>query len=147
MVAMDIGRAAALLGRRGGLAGGRKGGLARARRLAPARLREIACEAARVRWGGLPEKLRPLFWTHPATFESLNLNEDLDLVFYQVLAYGYVGQRAWLVKRVGAEVLRAWLCKRRGGGVPAARLSEWFEPGTIRRWQRANPGMEIWENR
>jgi hypothetical protein len=31
---MDIAHAAALLGRRGGLAGGRKGGLARAQRLA-----------------------------------------------------------------------------------------------------------------
>jgi hypothetical protein len=147
MVPMDIGSAAALLGRRGGLAGGRKGGLERARRLAPARLREIAREAARVRWGGLPEKLRPLFWTHPTTFESLNLNEDTDLILYQVLAYGDVEQRAWLVERHGAESVRAWLRKRRGGGVPAARLSGWFDNATIRRWQRGNPGADIWENR
>ena len=144
---MDIARAAAILGRRGGLAGGRKGGLARARRLAPTRLREIAREAARVRWGGLPEKLRPLFWTHPTTFESLTLNEDFDLIFYQVLAYGDVEQRAWLVERLGAEAVRAWLRQRHGGGVPAARLSEWFEGSTIRRWQRDNPGAAIWENR
>jgi hypothetical protein len=144
---MDIGRAAALLGRRGGLAGGRKGGLARARRLAPTRLREIAREAARVRWGGLPERLRPLFWTHPTTFESLNLNQDLDLIFYQVLAYGDAEQRAWLVGRFGADGVRAWLRKRRGGGVSSSRLAEWFEVGTIRRWQRDNPGADIWENR
>jgi hypothetical protein len=25
--------------------------------------------------------------------------------------------------------------------------SEWFEDGTIRRWQRDNPGAAIWENR
>jgi hypothetical protein len=147
MVAMDIGRAAALLGRRGGLAGGRKGGLARARRLAPARLREIAREAARVRWGGLPEKLRPLFWTHPATFESLKLNEDLDLIFYQVLAYGDLENRTWLVERFGADAVMAWMRKRHGGGLSAARLSEWFEASTIRRWQRNNPGAAIWENR
>jgi len=116
MVAMDIGRAAALLGRRGGLAGGRKGGLSRARRLAPARRREIGREAARVRWGGLPERLRPLFWTNPTTFESLNLNEDLDLIVYQVLAYGELEHRRWLVERCGAAALRAWLRKRRGGG-------------------------------
>ena len=144
---MDIARAAALLGRRGGLAGGRKGGLARARRLAPTRLREIAREAARVRWGGLPEKLRPLFWTHPTTFESLNLDEDLDLVFYQVLAYGDAEQRAWLVERLGADAVRAWLRRRRGGGVSNSRLAEWFKPETVRRWQRDNPGTDIWENR
>ena len=144
---MDIGRAAALLGRRGGLAGGRKGGLSRARRLAPARRREIGREAARVRWGGLPERLRPLFWTNPTTFESLNLNEDLDLIVYQVLAYGELEHRRWLVERCGAAALRAWLRKRRGGGVSSARLSEWFEAGTIRRWQRDNPGAAIWENR
>jgi hypothetical protein len=147
MVAMDIGRAAALLGRRGGLAGGRKGGLSRARRLAPARRREIGREAARVRWGGLPERLRPLFWTHPTTFESLNLNEDLDLIVYQVLAYGEIEHRTWLVERCGADAVRAWLRKRRGGGLSAKRLSEWFEAGTIRRWQRDNPGAVIWENR
>ena len=147
MVAMDIGRAAALLGRRGGLAGGRKGGLSRARRLAPARRREIGREAARVRWGGLPERLRPLFWTNPTTFESLNLNEDLDLIVYQVLAYGELEHRTWLVGRCGAPAVRAWLRKRRGGGLSAKRLSEWFEAGTIRRWQRDNPGAAIWENR
>jgi hypothetical protein len=147
MVAMDIGRAAALLGRRGGLAGGRKGGFSRARRLAPARRREIGREAARVRWGGLPERLRPLFWTHPTTFESLNLDEDLDLIVYQVLAYGELEHRTWLVKRCGAAAVRAWLCKRRGSGLSAKRLSEWFEAGTIRRWQRENPGAAIWENR
>jgi hypothetical protein len=43
--------------------------------------------------------------------------------------------------------VRAWLRKRRGGGVSAKRLSEWFEAGTIRRWQRENPGAAIWENR
>ena len=144
---MDIAGAAALLGRRGGLAGGHKGGLARARRLAPARLREIAREAARVRWGGLPDRLRPLFWTHPTTFDSLNLTEDLDLIFYQVLAHGDAEQRAWLVKRVGAHTIRTWLRKRRGGGASAARLAEWFQGGTIRRWQRDNPGAAIWENR
>lgn len=147
MVAMDIARAAAILGRRGGLAGGRKGGLARARRLAPRRLREIAREAARVRWGGLPEKLRSLFWTHATTFESLNLNEDLDLIFYQVLAYGDLEHRMWLVERFGADAVRMWMRKRRGGGLSAARLSEWFEVRTIRRWQRDNPGAAIWENR
>ena len=145
--AMDISRAAAILGRRGGLAGGRKGGLARARRLAPERLRQIARDGARVRWGGLPETMRPLFWTHPTTFDSLNLAEDLDLVLYQVLAHGDVDQRAWLVDRVGADTVRAWLRKRRGGGVPADRLAEWFERETIRRWQRDNPGAAIWENR
>ncbi len=144
---MDVGRAAALLGRRGGLAGGRKGGLARARRLAPERLRQIAREAARVRWGGLPEMLKPLFWTHPTTFESLTLDQDLDLIFYQVLAHGDGEQRAWLVDRVGVAGVRAWLRKRRGGGVRADRLFEWFEQGTIRRWQRNNPGAAIWENR
>ncbi len=147
MAFMDVTRAAALLGRRGGLAGGRKGGLARARRLAPARLREIAREAARVRWGGLPDRLKPLFWTHPTTFDSLNRTEDLDLILYQVLAHGDAQQRAWIVERVGADTVRAWLRKRRGGGVSAARLSEWFEDGTIRRWQRDNPGAAIWENR
>ena len=147
MVCMNVSSAAALLGRRGGLAGGRKGGLERARRLAPARLREIAREAARVRWGGLPEKLRPLFWTHPTTFEALTLNVDFDLIMYQVLAYGDVEQCAWLVERHGAEAVRAWLRKRRGGGVPALRLSEWFADSTIRRWQRGNPGADIWENR
>jgi hypothetical protein len=144
---MDIGRAAALLGRRGGLAGGRKGGLARARRLSPTRLRDIAREAARVRWGGLPERLRPLFGTHPTTFESLNLNEDLDLIFYQVLAYGDLEHKAWLVERSSANAVRAWLLKRQGGGLSASRLSEWFEGSTIRRWQRDNPGAAIWENR
>jgi hypothetical protein len=147
MAGMDVGRAAALLGRRGGLAGGRKGGLARARRLAPERLRQIARDAARVRWGGLPEMLKPLFWTHPTTFDSLTLDQDLDLILYQVLAYGDGEQRAWLVDRVGTETVRAWLRRRRGGGVPADRLSEWFELGTIRRWQRNNPGAAIWENR
>lgn len=144
---MDIGRAAALLGRRGGLAGGRKGGLARAQRLAPDRLRQIARDGARVKWGGLPEALRPLFWTHPTSFDSLKLAEDLDLVLYQVLAYGDVDQRTWLVDRVGADVVREWLRKRRGGGVPADRLVEWFERKTVRRWQRNNPGAAIWENR
>jgi len=144
---MNVGSAAALLGRLGGLAGGRKGGLARARRLAPTRLREIAREAARVRWGGLPESLRPLFGTHPTTFAALNLNVDLDLIVYQTLAYGDATQRAWLVERCGADAVRAWLRKRRGGGVPTARLSEWFAKGTIRRWQRDNPGAAIWENR
>jgi hypothetical protein len=144
---MDIAHAAALLGRRGGLAGGRKGGLARARRLAPTRLREIAREAARVRWGGMPDRLRSLFWTHPTTFGSLNLTEDLDLILYQVLAHGDAKQRAWLAKRVGADTIRTWLRKRRGGGVSAARLAEWFEDGTIQRWQRDNPGAAIWENR
>ena len=144
---MDVSRAAALLGRRGGLAGGRKGGLARARRLAPERRRQIAREAARVRWGGLPEGLRPLFWTHPTTFDSLTLDQDLDLVLYQVLAHGDVEQRAWLTDRVGADAVRAWLRRRRGGGVAADRLSEWFEPKTLRRWQRNNPGVAIWENR
>ena len=144
---MDIGRAAALLGRRGGLAGGRKGGLARARRLAPARLREIGREAARVRWGGLPEKLRTLFWTHPTTFELLNLNDDRDLIFYQVLAYGDLEHRTWLVERCRADSLRAWLRKRRGAGLSAARLAEWFKDSTIRHWQHDNPGAAIWENR
>jgi hypothetical protein len=144
---MDMGRAAALLGRRGGLAGGRKGGLARARRLAPARLREIGREAARVRWGGLPEKLRPLFWTHPSTFESLNLNDDRNLIFYQVLAYGDLEHRTWLVKRCGTDAVRAWLRQKRGGGLSAIRLAEWFQDSTIRRWQRGNPGAAIWENR
>jgi hypothetical protein len=144
---MNVGRAAALLGRRGGLAGGRKGGLARARRLAPERLRQIARDAARVRWGGLPAMLAPLFWTYPTTFDSLTLDQDLDLILYQVLAHGDVEQRAWLVDRVGAKSVRAWLRKRRGGGVPVDRLSEWFELDTIRRWQRNNPGATIWENR
>lgn len=145
--AMDVGRAAAILGRRGGLAGGRKGGLARALRLAPERLRQIARDGARVRWGGLPEALRPLFWTHPTTFDSLNLVEDRDLILYQVLAYGDADQRAWLIDRVGADTVRAWLRKRRGGGVPADRLAQWFERATIRRWQHNNPGADIWENR
>jgi len=117
-----------------------QGGLARARRLAPERLRQIARDAARVRWGGLPEMLKPIFWTHPTTFDSLRLDQDLDLILYQVLAYGDAQQRAWLVDRVGSDTVRAWLRKRRGGGVPADRLSEWFELGTIRRWQRNNPG-------
>jgi hypothetical protein len=144
---MDASRAAALLGRRGGLAGGRKGGLARARRLSPARLREISREAARIRWGRLPERMRSLFWTHPTTFESLSLKDDLDLILYQVLAYGDLEHRTWVVERLGAEAVRAWLRKRRGAGVPAVRLSEWFEVSTIRRWQRDNPGVAIWENR
>jgi len=91
--------------------------------------------------------LRRLFWTHPTTFDSLTLEQDLDLILYQVLAYGDVEQRAWLVDRVGADSVRAWLRKRRGGGVPAERLSKWFGVGTIRRWQRNNPGAAIWENR
>jgi hypothetical protein len=147
MVTVNIGRAAALLGRRGGLAGGRKGGLARAGRLAPARLREIAKEAARVRWGGLPERLRSLFWTHPTTFGLLNLKDDRDLIFYQVLAHGDADQLAWLAEQVGAESVRAWLREKRGGGVSTLRLSEWFDRNTIRRWQRGNPGAVIWENR
>jgi hypothetical protein len=115
--------------------------------LGKARLREIARDAARVRWGGLADSLRSLFWTHPTTFESLSLSADFDLILYQVLAYGDAEQRAWLVKRCGAEAVRGWLRKRRGGGVPAARLSEWFDKATIRRWQRGNPGTAIWENR
>jgi hypothetical protein len=144
---MDIGRAAALLGRRGGLAGGRNGGLARAQRLTPRRLREIGREGARIRWGGLPERLRPLLWTHPTTFELLNLKDDFDLVAYQVLTYGDPDQRTWLVERVGRDAVRAWLRKRHGGGLPAGRLSEWFDARTIRRWQQSNPGAAIWENR
>jgi hypothetical protein len=147
MIVMNINRAAAILGRQGGLAGGRKGGLARARQVAPARLREIAREAARVRWGGLPEKLRPLFWTHPTTFESLNLDQDLDLVLYQVLAWGDLDHRNWLVQRLGADKVRAWIRKRSGGGLPAARLADWFRSNTIQSWQRHNPGTAIWENR
>jgi hypothetical protein len=121
--------------------------LSRARRLTSARLREIARDAARVRWGGLSDGLRSLFWAHPSTFESLRLNADFDLILYQVLAYGNVEQRSWLIKRCGLEAVRAWLRKRRGGGVPASRLSEWFDKATIRRWQRGNPGAAIWENR
>jgi hypothetical protein len=100
-----------------------------------------------VRWGGLPTTLKQLFWTHPTTFDSLTLDQDFDLILYQVLAHGDVEQRAWLVDRVGADSVRAWLLKRRGGGVSADRLAEWFDLGTIRRWQRNNPGASIWENR
>ena len=67
--------------------------------------------------------------------------------FCQVLAYGELEHRTWLVERCGAAAVRAWLCKRRGGGLSAKRLSEWFEAGTIRRWQREKPGAAIWENR
>jgi hypothetical protein len=69
------------------------------------------------------------------------------LILYQVLAYGDADQRAWLIDRVGADIVRAWLRKRRGGGVPADRLAQWFKRATIRRWQHNNPGAAIWENR
>jgi len=42
----------------------------------------------------------------------LNLNEDLDLILYQVLAYGELEHRTWLVERFGADAVRAWLRKR-----------------------------------
>src|SRR5258707_407394 len=93
---------AVALGRLGGRKGGAAGGHARARGLSAERRKEIACSAAASRWKGrLPESLRPILWTHPTTFESLNLEQDLNLVMYQVLAHGGASHKAWLVRRFG----------------------------------------------
>lgn len=55
-----------------------------------------------MRWGGLPATLKPLFWTHPTTFDSLTLDQDLDLILYQVLAYGDVER--WQRNNPGAAI-------------------------------------------
>lgn len=83
--------------------------------LAPARRREIGREAARVRWGGLPRKAETTFWDASHTFESLNLNVDLDLILYQVLAYDYVDLHAILtIVDVGiGDLVRAWITSTR----------------------------------
>lgn len=124
------------------------GGRVRSERLSPSRQQEIARQEAKSRWrGALPESLRPLFWSHPRTFHELTLDADLNLVMYQVLAYGSHKHKAWLVRRVGDSAIRRWLLARRGGGLTPEQMRPWVSERRARQWLSENPGTAIWANR
>jgi hypothetical protein len=128
-----------------GKLGGPKGGRARALALSPERRKAIAKEAAAVRWGLLPELMRPLFWSYH--FEALRLPDDEDLVMLHALAYGSPEQRAWLRRRFGDDGIRTWITRKRGKGLTLSQVAPWVASSTARRWQASNPGALIWENR
>jgi hypothetical protein len=129
-----------------GRLGGRKGGLSRASRLTPARRREISKQAAAARWEGrLPELVRPLFWSY--RFDELRLPDSEDLVMLHVLTYGGTDQRNWLRQRFGDACIRRWIVNHQGKGLTEKQMLPWVSQKTARRWQSANPGALIWENR
>ena len=129
-----------------GRLGGRKGGLSRASRLTPARRREISKLAAAARWDGrLPELVRPLFWSYH--FDDLRLPGSKDLVMLHVLSNGNTDQHNWLRQRFGNNGIRRWIVDHRGKGLTEKQMLPWVGQTTARRWQAANPGALIWENR
>ena len=136
---------AVALGRLGGLKGGPKGGRARAAALSPSRRRQIARDAARARWGMLPERLRDLFPGYK--LEDLSLPRDLDLVILHVLTRGGPEHIQWLVQRFGDHRIRAWIARRRGRGLTIRQMAPWISERTARRWQRDNPYAAFWDNR
>jgi hypothetical protein len=136
---------AVALGRLGGRKGGPKGGRRRAEALSSRRRAAIAADAARVRWGGLPARLRPLFPGYH--FEEITLPEQLDLVMLHVLSQGGQEERRWLVRRLGDEAIRQWIVKHRGLGLTVRQMMPWVTERTARRWQRANPAARFWEER
>ncbi len=136
---------AVALGRLGGRKGGVDGGRQRAAALSARRRAEIAADAARVRSGGLPTRLRPLFPGYH--FEEITLPEQLDLVMLHVLSQGGPEDRRWLVRRVGDEAIRQWIVKHRGLGLTVPQMIPWVAERTARRWQRANPAARFWEER
>lgn len=136
---------AVALGRLGGLRGGKRGGRARAAALSPQRRRRIARDAARARWGVLPESLRSVF---PGTrLENIALPQHRDMVIMQVLARGGREHVRWLVRRFGDKGIRAWLVARKGRGLSAAQMAPWVPRRTARAWHAADPYAPLWVDR
>jgi len=65
----------------------------------------------------------------------------------QVLGSGSKAQVAWLVRRLGDDAIRAWITSRRGRGLSVGQMTAWVSPRTARRWQDADPGSFLWQNR
>jgi hypothetical protein len=108
--------------------------------------REISKRAAAARWDGrLPELVRPLFWSYH--FDELRLPDAKDLVMLHVLTCGSADQRNWLRQRFGNVGIRRWIMDRKGKGLTEKQMLSWISQRTARRWQAANPGALIWENR
>jgi hypothetical protein len=136
---------AVALGRLGGRKGAARGGHQRAKALSARRRAEIAADAARVRWGGLPERLRHLFPGYH--FEEITLPDQLDLVMLHVLSQGGPEDLRWLVRRVGHTAIRRWILRKRGLGLTIRQMTPWVSERTARKWQRANPLARLWEER
>ena len=129
-----------------GRLGGKMGGFVRASRLTPTRRREISKRAAAARWEGrLPELVRPLFWSYH--FDEIRLPGSQDLVMLHVLTNGSTEQRNWLRRRFGDDGIRRWIVNHQGKGLTVRQMLPWVGEKTARRWQSANPGALIWENR
>jgi len=136
---------AVALGRLGGKKGGAAGGRARAKALSARRRSEIARAAARARWGGLPDRLRPLFPGYH--LKDIRLPEHFDLVLLHVLTRGGRDDVRWLVRRFGDAAIRRWIVRHRGRGLTVHQMSPWVSVRTARRWQEDNPAALLWENR
>ena len=125
----------AIQGARGTVSAGRKGGIARARKLSPARRNEIAREAARARWGALPERFRPYFWN----FDSVVLPDWKDCVLVNLLGVADDDVRDWLLSHFSIHEIRRWLSSRKGGGLSDEQLSRWVGARTIAAWRSEAP--------
>jgi len=64
-----------------------------------------------------------------------------------VLTYGGTDQRNWLRQRFGDAGIRRWIVDHQGKGLTEKQMLPWIKQETARRWQSANPGALIWENR
>jgi len=73
--------------------------------------------------GGIPERLRPLFWD--VDFDELRWPRDLDQVTLRVLTDGDWESIRWLRSTLTDQGLRRWLLAREGRGLDPRRLRFW----------------------
>src|SRR3989337_2071325 len=71
----------------------------------------------------LPDMLRGLFWDYE--FETLNWEDDQDLVIKRILTYGNWDTVIWLRSSVGNRFLREWILQHHGAGLSPQRLRFW----------------------
>lgn len=135
-----------------GRLGGRRGGPARAKSLTSDERSRIARQAAGQRWcfasdesllgmAGQGKQVPVPKWIHSAFLRDrptlLRLPKDLDYVVVQVLKNGTPKQKAWLVERVGREVVVQCVRRARGSMFKtSAEVLEWVSRSTAWRWAK-----------
>jgi hypothetical protein len=89
--------------------------------------------------------VRPLFWSYRV--DQIRLPGSKDLVMLHVLTNGSTERRNWLRRRFGDSGIRHWIVNHQGKGLTVRHMLPWVSEKTARRWQSANPGALVWENR
>jgi hypothetical protein len=97
----------------------------------------------------IPGMLRPLFWDYE--FETLNWEDDQDLIIQRILTSGNWDTLVWLRSRVGDCFLRDWIIQRQGAGLGTKRLRFWelvlgLPHRQVNAWLLAGK-RKIWEER